>query len=131
MKRFFVFIYIFMKHLKIFENHSSYSYLTNNQWDDILYDYIERGKFKDFSSRSKIERLLNRYGIEFKFDLISVHQIKRGVYYLPKLKVSLDIIEDDDWWLYVVYQPPIGKTKRYKCDNIEGIEQCLKDLKII
>lgn len=119
-----------MKHLKIFENHSSYSGLTNDQWYEILYDYIERGKFKNFTIQSKMERLLNRYGIEFKFDLINIYQIKRGVYYLPKLKVSLDIFEDDDWWFYIFYHS-IGKPRIYKCDNIEGIEQCLKDLKII
>lgn len=136
------FIYTYMKHLKIFENHSYYSKLTAIQWSVVFHDHIERDKFRDFSIRSKMDRLLGRHGVKFGFSLGEIYLtsgIRKGVYHLPDFRFNLDICEDDDCWFYlelsgygsIVYDPNDHIHWVYKCDNIEGIEQCLKDLKII
>ena len=104
--------------IKLFEEYSEYyQEISKIQYDSII------GNDK-FVNLYNIITLLEKYFLNLKFNKNHMNRMATiDVYYERNEKYLFDIIESEDEWFYI---STYYEGKFYKCDQFEGLIECIK-----
>ena len=126
-----------MKYLKLFEENKSYYKISNNEWNefDILYY-----KMNDYIKILEILKKINIINNDQFYDIVDTLKqnpwefsfLYHNDIYIYKEVIEFDQISiykgKDDYFYINIIDDGDGNNINYKCDQFEGLKQCLKYL---
>lgn len=123
-----------MKYLKLFENHQLYNEISEYEFDDDMegrpsipftkdeYQII-CDIFKNWKHGSKDQKVVFAYSAIVPNSIIEVGNMDETWFAIWKCSDSWFYFEDDD----ISWTPPYVR-RYYKCDEFEGLVNCIKNV---
>ena len=125
-----------MKHTNLLNSHTYYKRITSDQFNDDtkrLYNsngsVINRDNITDDEIQS-IKKLLPNC----KYELISHHIIDKSVLVITNDGIYINLVKSIDEWYYIYIKTDVinkyfrNKTWRFKCDQLDGLLECISSL---
>jgi len=119
-----------MKYLKLFEDINTYEWKEVSAWDvhriieQATLPFCEKDKERLSKLQFKFKKDTNYYfvnGIDTHYD----YAVRKDNYY------NLYIYKSDDEWYYLSVHSRSSTNKDYKCDRLDGLMTCMKDIGLL